>query len=138
MLRNLDITETIRRKMKLILTVLQLYILSSVLTLTCMNDLTGAKVLIGERILCNAVKDIYFTSKMKFEKLSNYSSVRKEEFKLKSFYYNMCGFSIAFSMNAVGYFDLKSIVTAWFRDRTFSKCFSVNAIVCVLFVIFVC
>jgi hypothetical protein len=37
--------------------------------LTCMNDLTGAKVLTGERILFDAVKDIYFTSKMKFEKL---------------------------------------------------------------------
>jgi hypothetical protein len=36
-------------------------------TLTCMNDLTGAKVLKGERILFNAFKDIYFTSKMKFE-----------------------------------------------------------------------
>jgi hypothetical protein len=47
--------------------VLQLYTLSSVLTLTCMNDLTGAKVLKGERILFNAFKDIYFTSKMKFE-----------------------------------------------------------------------
>jgi hypothetical protein len=35
-----------------------------------MNDLTGAKVLKGERILFNAFKDIYFTSKMKFE---NYS-----------------------------------------------------------------
>jgi hypothetical protein len=34
-----------------------------------MNDLTGSKILIGERILCNAVKDRYFTSKMKFEKL---------------------------------------------------------------------
>jgi hypothetical protein len=47
--------------------VLQLYTLSSVLTLTCMNDLTDAKVLKGERILFNAFKDIYFTSKMKFE-----------------------------------------------------------------------
>jgi hypothetical protein len=34
-----------------------------------MNDLTGAKVLKVERILFNAVEDIYFTSKMKFEKL---------------------------------------------------------------------
>jgi hypothetical protein len=43
-----------------------------VYTLTCMNDLTGAKVLKGERIMFNAFKDrpIYFTSKMKFEKLS--------------------------------------------------------------------
>jgi hypothetical protein len=32
-----------------------------------MNDLTGAKVLKRERILFNAFKDIYFTSKMKFE-----------------------------------------------------------------------
>jgi hypothetical protein len=31
---------------------------------------TGAKVLKGERSLFNAVKDIYFTSKMKSEKLS--------------------------------------------------------------------
>jgi hypothetical protein len=38
-------------------------------TLTCMNDLTGAKVLKGERILFNAVKDIYFTSKMKVRKI---------------------------------------------------------------------
>jgi hypothetical protein len=71
MLRILDIIKTIKRQIKLIAAVLQLYTLSSVLTLTCMNDLTGAKVLIGERILFNAVKDIYFTSKMKFEKLSN-------------------------------------------------------------------
>jgi hypothetical protein len=32
-----------------------------------MNDLTGAKVLKGERIVFNAFKDIYFTSKIKFE-----------------------------------------------------------------------
>jgi hypothetical protein len=32
-----------------------------------MNDLTGAKVLKGERILFNAFKVIYFTSNMKFE-----------------------------------------------------------------------
>jgi hypothetical protein len=52
----------------MIAAVLQLYALSSVQTLTYMNDfLTGAKVLIGERILFNAVKNIYFTSKMKFE-----------------------------------------------------------------------
>jgi hypothetical protein len=36
-----------------------------------LNDLTGAKVLIDERILCNAVKDTHFASKMKFEKLGN-------------------------------------------------------------------
>jgi hypothetical protein len=35
-----------------------------------MNDLTGAKVLKGEGILFNAFKDKYFTSKMKFEKLT--------------------------------------------------------------------
>jgi hypothetical protein len=29
----------------------------------------------------------------------------------KVFYYNICGFSIAFSMHTVGYFDLKSNVT---------------------------
>jgi hypothetical protein len=49
--------------------VLQLHTLSSFLTLTCMNDLTGSKVLKGERILFNAVKDMYFTCQMKFEKL---------------------------------------------------------------------
>jgi hypothetical protein len=56
--------------------VLQLYTLSSVQTLTCMNDLTGAKVLKGERILFNAFKDIYFTSKMEFE-----YSLLNQEFK---------------------------------------------------------
>jgi hypothetical protein len=35
--------------------------LSSVLTLTCMNDLIGAKVQKGERILFNVVKDIYIS-----------------------------------------------------------------------------
>jgi hypothetical protein len=34
-----------------------------------MNDLTGSKVLMGELRLCNAVKDIYFTSKIKLKKL---------------------------------------------------------------------
>jgi hypothetical protein len=58
--------------------VLQLHILSSVLTLTCMNDLSGGIVLKGERILFNVLKDIYFTSKMKFEKLITQSSVQKE------------------------------------------------------------
>jgi hypothetical protein len=48
---------------------MQLYTFDNVLTLTCMNDLSGAKVPKGERILFNAIKDIYFTSKMKFEKL---------------------------------------------------------------------
>jgi hypothetical protein len=47
-----------------------MYTLSSVLTLTCMNDLTGANVLKGERIRFNALKDMYFTCQMKFEKLS--------------------------------------------------------------------
>jgi hypothetical protein len=36
-----------------------------------MNELTGAKVLIGELLLYNAVKDIYFTSEIKFRKLNN-------------------------------------------------------------------
>jgi hypothetical protein len=36
-------------------------------TLICMNDLTGAKMLIGELLLCNAVKDISFTSKIQFK-----------------------------------------------------------------------
>jgi hypothetical protein len=36
-------------------------------TLTCMNDLTGTEVLKVERILFNAFKDIYFTSKMQLE-----------------------------------------------------------------------
>jgi hypothetical protein len=69
MLRILDTIKTIKRK-KLIAAVFQLCSLSSFLTLTCMNDLTGAKVLIGELILCNAVKDISFTSKMQFKKLN--------------------------------------------------------------------
>jgi hypothetical protein len=47
MLRILDIIKIVKRKIKLIAAVFQLYSLSSVLTLTCMNDLTGAKVLIG-------------------------------------------------------------------------------------------
>jgi hypothetical protein len=72
MLRILDTIKTIIRR-KLIAAVFQLCSLSSVLTLTCMNDLTGAKVLMGELLLCNAVKDrpIYFTSKMQFKKLDN-------------------------------------------------------------------
>jgi hypothetical protein len=52
-----------------------------------MNDLIGARVLKSERVLFNAVKDIYFTSKMKFEKLGTLSSVQK---KLIDFY--ICGF----------------------------------------------
>jgi hypothetical protein len=42
-----------------------------------MNDLTGAKVLKGERILFNAFKDMYFTRLKKFEKLSTQLSVRE-------------------------------------------------------------
>jgi hypothetical protein len=38
--------------------------------LTCINDLAGAKVLIGELILCSAVKDKYITRKMKFRKFN--------------------------------------------------------------------
>jgi hypothetical protein len=71
MLRILDITKTIKINIKLIAVVLQLYTLSSPLTLTCMNDLTGPKVLMGELCLCNAVKDTYFTSKMKLKKIIN-------------------------------------------------------------------
>jgi hypothetical protein len=71
MLRILDIIKPIKRNMKLIAAVFQLYTLSSVLMLTCMNDLTGSKVLIGELILCNAVKDIYFSSMMKFKNENN-------------------------------------------------------------------
>jgi hypothetical protein len=51
-----------------------------------MNDLTGAKVLKGERILFNAFKDIYFTSKMKFE---NYYLIKRSK-KLINF--DICGF----------------------------------------------
>jgi hypothetical protein len=35
------------------------------------------KKLKDERILFNALKDIYFTSKMKFEKLSTQSGIQK-------------------------------------------------------------
>jgi hypothetical protein len=52
-----------------------------------MNDLTGAKVLKGERILFNAFKDIYFTSKMKFE---NSLLIIKRSKKLINF--DICGF----------------------------------------------
>jgi hypothetical protein len=41
-----------------------------------MNDLTGAKELKGERILFNALKDIYFTSEIQFE-----NSLRNQAFK---------------------------------------------------------
>jgi hypothetical protein len=58
MLTILVIIKTIKIKIKLIVAVLQLYTLSLVLTLTCMNGLIGAKVLTGERILFNAVEDI--------------------------------------------------------------------------------
>jgi hypothetical protein len=59
MLRILDNIKTIKWKITLTVAVLQLYTLSSVLTLTCMNDLTGSKVLIGDLILCNAVRLIF-------------------------------------------------------------------------------
>jgi hypothetical protein len=52
-----------------------------------MNDLTGAKVLMGERILFNAFGDIYFTWQMKLEKLSSQSTVQN---KLINF--DICGF----------------------------------------------
>jgi hypothetical protein len=71
MLRILVIIKTIKRKIKLIVAVFQLYTSSSVLTLTCMNDLTGSQVLIGELILSDAVKDIYFTSMTMLKKLNN-------------------------------------------------------------------
>jgi hypothetical protein len=38
---------------------------------TCMNDSTGAMVLIDELLLCNEVKDISFISKMQFKELNN-------------------------------------------------------------------
>jgi hypothetical protein len=60
MLRILDIIKTIKGKIKMMVAIFQLYSLSSVLTLTCTNDLICAKVLIGELILCNAVKDVHF------------------------------------------------------------------------------
>jgi hypothetical protein len=44
----------------------------------CMNDLTGTKVLKGERMLFNAFKDIYFTSKMKFENSLLNQAFKKE------------------------------------------------------------
>ena len=50
-----------------------------------MTDLTGSKVLIGERILCIAVKDVYFTSNMKFEKLNNYSGLKKNNLIISIF-----------------------------------------------------
>jgi hypothetical protein len=55
-----------------------------------MNDLTGAKVLKGERILFNTFKNMYlqyFTCQMKFEKLSTQSSVQ-----IKLINFDMCGF----------------------------------------------
>jgi hypothetical protein len=67
--------------------VLQLYTLSSVLTLTCMNDLTGAKVQKGERILFNAFKDMYFTMSDEVRKI-NYLIKRSK--KLINF--DICGF----------------------------------------------
>jgi hypothetical protein len=52
-----------------------------------MSDLIGAKVLKVERIQFNAVKDMNFTSKMKFEKLSTQSSVQKQSINA-----DICGF----------------------------------------------
>jgi hypothetical protein len=52
-----------------------------------MNDLTGAKVLKGERILFNAFKDIYFTSQMKFE-----NPLLNQAFKKKLVNFDICGF----------------------------------------------
>jgi hypothetical protein len=54
-----------------------------------MNGLTDAKVLKGERILFNAVKDIYFTSEMKVEKLRR---LLNQAFKEKLINFNICGF----------------------------------------------
>jgi hypothetical protein len=51
-----------------------------------MNDLTGEKVLKGEQILLNAFRDIYFTSKMKFE-----NSLLNQAFK-KVINFDICGF----------------------------------------------
>jgi hypothetical protein len=48
MSRILDIIKTMKRKIKVIAAVLQLYTLSSVLMLTCMNDFTGSKVMMSE------------------------------------------------------------------------------------------
>jgi hypothetical protein len=52
-----------------------------------MNDLTGAKVLKGERILFNSFKDIYFTSQMKFE-----NSLLNQAFKKSWLIFYICGF----------------------------------------------
>jgi hypothetical protein len=51
-----------------------------------MNDLTGTKTLTGKRVRINALKDKYFTSQMKFEKLSTSPSVQKVH------YFDICGF----------------------------------------------
>jgi hypothetical protein len=74
MLKILDIIKTIKRNVKLIVAVFQLYTLSSVLTLKCMNDLTDSKVRIGEMILCNAVKDTYFTSILRMMKFKTFNN----------------------------------------------------------------
>jgi hypothetical protein len=52
-----------------------------------MNDLTGAKVLKGERILFNAFKDIYFTRKLKFK-----NSLLNQAFKKQLINLDICGF----------------------------------------------
>jgi hypothetical protein len=63
--------QNCQKKIQLIAAVFHLYSLSSVLTLAYMDDLTGAKELIGELILGNAVKNSYVISRMLFEKLNN-------------------------------------------------------------------
>jgi hypothetical protein len=73
--------------MRVIAAALQLYTLSSFLTLTCMNDLTGAKVLKGERILFNEFKDVFHMS----------NEVRKIKYlikrsKKKLINFDICGF----------------------------------------------
>jgi hypothetical protein len=52
-----------------------------------MNDWTCAKVLKSEQILFNAFKDVYFTSKMKFE-----NSLLNQAFEKKLINFDICGF----------------------------------------------
>jgi hypothetical protein len=52
-----------------------------------MNDFGGAKVLKGERILFNAVKDEYFKSKMKLKKIKYLIKRSKKLINL-----TICGF----------------------------------------------
>jgi hypothetical protein len=70
MLRILDTIKTIKRKKtdSRGLPIVQFVIIFNA---NMYERLDWRKVLIGERILCNAVKDIYFTSKMQFKKLNN-------------------------------------------------------------------